>query len=329
MSCNLASELNTAFWNLFSDDYTRNCLAWKHEAQPILPPSGEGWQKTWTANPDLLEFDGRLLLFYRGNGLAAGRETEHDRIGVSEVLKIGPGVLELNPLGNGQFVVDVGPEGAFDGQDVLDPATVVFNDQVLLYYSAIGEGPDSVGLAVSQDGITFEKFGQVLIGRAPDLVELNGSLYMVYQKEDENKNYRLYLATSQNGYVWTEVRPDPIFVRGEGSWDSLSVATVRLSKDGEWIYALYGGSSYLADEPEYFGLARTKNLIDWEFHPGNPIFGCGAKGAPDGGAMWFPALAETPNAFVMLFEGSRGKYGWDLSSAICSASMNAEKNESG
>jgi hypothetical protein len=83
---------------------------------------------------------------------------------------------------------------------------------------------------------------------------------------------------------------------------------------------MYGGSSYLADEPDFFGLARSKNLIDWEYHPGNPIFGCAAKGAPDGGAIWFPALHETRDDFLMLYEGSRGKYSWDLSSTICMAS---------
>jgi predicted GH43/DUF377 family glycosyl hydrolase len=313
--------LTTAFWNLFSGDYARNCLSWKHEAEPILPPSGDGWQSTWTANPDLLQFGDRLLLFYRGHGVLPGRETMHDRIGVSEVLSIGFGTLELSSLAGGQPVVDVGPEGSFDGQDVLDPATVMFQGRVLLYYSALGNGPDSVGLAVSDDGINFEKIGKVLVGRAPDVIELNGTLFMVYQREDEHKNYRIYLASSSDGYEWTDVQRAPIFQREEESWDSLSVATVRLSKDGEWIYAIYGGSSYLADEPEYFGLARTKDLLTWEFHVGNPIFGCGAKGLPDGGAMWFPALADVPGGYVMLFEGSRGKCAWDLSSSICMASI--------
>ena len=248
-----------------------------------------------------------------------GRDTSHDRIGVAEVVSIGKGSLELNPLNGGSFAVNIGDEGTFDGQDILDPATVVFQDKVWLYYSAIGDGPDSVGLAVSEDGVVFEKLGKVLTGRAPDVVARDGKLYMVYQREDESKNYQVYLASSEDGLHFTDVQAEPIFPRTPGSWDALSIATVRLSVDGETVYALYGGSSYLADEPEYFGLARSNDLVQWEFHPGNPIFGCGPKGAPDGGAMWFPALTETPNGFVMLFEGSRGKYSFDLCSAICTA----------
>lgn len=308
-------------WNRFSDDYRKNCLDWTHERAPILPPSGDGWQAVWTANPDFLEYNGRLLLFYRGNGRLAGRDGDHDRIGVAEVIEIGPGKLELNLLNDGQPVVDVGADDEFDGVDVLDPATVVFQNKIFLYYSAIGLGEDSVGLSVSEDGATFTKVGKIMKGRAPDVVIFEDRLRMVYQKADANGNYQVYLAESEDGLTFRDLLEEPVLRPAKGSWDSLSIATVRLTKEDDFIYALYGGSSYLADEPDYFGLMRTRDMISWEYHPGNPVFGCGAKGSPDGGAMWFPALVETPDAFVMLFEGSPGKYGWDLNSAICMASL--------
>jgi len=311
--------LNKAFWDRFSGDYTANCLAWTHGEQPILPPSGEGWQSYWTANPDILEFQGRTLLYYRGHGEIPGREKKHDRIGVSEILEIGKGNLELQPLNDGDFVVDVGAADEFDGTNALDPATVEFDGKVFLYYSAVGAGPDQVGLAVSEDGVNFTKYGSVLIGRAPDVVAKDGKIYMIYQREDAAKNYQIYLAASDDGYSFTDIQSEPVFPRTKGSWDSLSIATVRLSFDGSQYYALYGGSAYLADEPDFFGLARSSDLVNWEFHPGNPVFGCGPKGAPDGGAIWFPALFETDDAFVLLYEGSRGKYSWDLSSMICMA----------
>jgi hypothetical protein len=86
-------------------------------------------------------------------------------------------------------------------------------------------------------------------------------------------------------------------------------------------YLIYGGSSSLLDQPDYFGLARSNDLLHWERHPGNPIFGCGAKGQEDGGAIWFPALIETADRFVLLYEGSRGNYRGDLSSQICQSSI--------
>jgi beta-xylosidase len=82
-----------------------------------------------------------------------------------------------------------------------------------------------------------------------------------------------------------------------------------------------GGSPDLNDQPDYFGIAKSKDLITWEKHPGNPIFGIGAKGEEDGGAIWFPALIEIKTHYVMLYEGSRGRYAWDLSSQICMSSI--------
>lgn len=309
------------FWNRFSADYRANCLAWKHGEAAALPPHGDGWQAVWTANPDLLRLDDRLLLYYRASGYAPGREGAHDRIGVAEVLEIGLGRLEVRNLNLGEPIVDVGDEEEFDGTDVLDPATVVFGGKVFLYYSAIGPGVDSVGLAVSDDGEHFTKVGRLMTGRAPDVVVYQDRLRMVYQRPDEAGNYLVYLAESTDGLTFSDVQPEPVFDPPRENWDGLSIATVRLGVEGEWFYALYGGSAYLADEPDYFGLARSQDLASWEFHPGNPIFGCGPKGAIDGGAMWFPAIHETDEHFVLLYEGSPGKYTFDLNSAICMATI--------
>jgi hypothetical protein len=99
------------------------------------------------------------------------------------------------------------------------------------------------------------------------------------------------------------------------------VATGRLLRAEDEFYLLYGGSSSLIDQPDAFGLARSRDLIHWERHPGNPVFGCGPKGSEDGGAIWFPALIETEEALVLLYEGSRGNYQGELSSQICMASI--------
>jgi len=308
-------------WNCFLHDYHQNCLAWEHELTPILPPSGTTWQSVWTANPDLLQLGDRLLLYYRGSGTLPVREGTVDRIGVAEVQSIGRGMLELRPLNGDVPVVDAGSPEEFDGVDVLDPATVVFGGKVLLYYSAIGPNEDSIGLAISDDGEHFVKHGRIMKGRAPDVIEFEGRLRMVYQRADAQGNYQVYLAESADGITFTDLIEEPVFKPTPKSWDSLSIATVRLGKEDGWVYALYGGSSYLADEPDYFGLARSRDMVTWEFHPGNPVFGCGPKGAPDGGAMWFPALHQTPDGFILLYEGSPGKYAWDCTSAICMATL--------
>ena len=312
--------MNKKFWDLFSNDYDKNCLLWKrHPENPVIQPSGKTWKSNWTANPDFLDLKGKTLLYYRGNGILPGCEKKlHDRIAVSEVIKIEPGNLKINDLNNGMHIVDVGKDGEFDCDYVFDPAAVVFKDKVYLYYSAVGPGPDSVGLAVSEDGINFQKVAKVLKGRSADVISYRNRIYILFQQFRGN-SYELYLAESSDGINFNKVQQSPVFKGEEGSWDSFSVVTPRLSYSDGYFYMMYGGSAYLTDEPEYFGLARSENLVEWERHPGNPIFGCSAKGEPDGGAIWFPALFETKNSFVMLYEGSRGNYSWDLHSSICMA----------
>ncbi|WP_219834111.1 hypothetical protein [Paenibacillus sp. R14(2021)] len=314
--------MSEPFWNLFKGSYQQNCLSWHHSAHnPVIPASGETWRSVWVANPDILTFNGRKLLYYRGNGIQPNTDGQrHDRLAVAEIMSVTRDTIELRDLHGGEPIVDVGGPDEFDGKDVLDPAAALFNGQVFLYYSAIGAGPDCVGLAVSKDGEAFTKVGNIMEGRAPAVVVKDDHIYMIYQLV-ENNGYRLYLSRSKDGIHFERVSEGAIFAGDPGSWDALSVVTARLLKDGDYYYMIYGGSSYLEDEPDFFGLARSTDLLNWERHPGNPIFGCGAKGEEDGGAIWFPALLETEDAFVILYEGSRGKYSWDISSQICMASL--------
>lgn len=314
--------MSEQLWNLFGGNYRHNCLSWHHSARnPVIPASGDTWRSVWVANPDVLTFNGKQLLYYRGNGIMPGTDGQrHDRLGVAEIVGLTRDTISLRDLNGGEPIVDVGGPDEFDGKDVLDPSAVEFGGRVFVYYSAVGAGPDCVGLAVSDDGVNFAKVGNIMEGRAPAAIVKDGFVYMIYQLL-QNNGYRLYLARSRDGIHFEQVSEQSIFEGTPGNWDALSIVTARLTKDGDSFYMMYGGSSYLADEPDFFGLARSTDLLHWEPHPGNPIFGCGAMGEEDGGAIWFPALLETESEFVILYEGSRGKYSWDISSQICMSSI--------
>lgn len=315
--------MNRRFWNLFGENYHENCLKWEHhKGNPVIPAGSKPWKKLWTANPHFLPFNGDLLLYYRGHGYIPGREDEgHDRISVAKVADIGADRFIFSDYNDQYAAIDCGSPGEFDEYHALDPGVTVFNDKVWLYYSAIGSGSpdtDSIGAAVSDDGINFIKLGRVFTGRGPDTIVRDGRIWIIYQILDAQGRYCPYLASSDDGLHFT--RNDDDIIKGimtPGGWDSFSITTPRIFNDGEYVYLLYGGSSYLADEPDYFGLARSKDMLEWEQHPGNPIFGCGPKGSPDGGAIWSPALCETPDGFAFLYEGTPGKYSWDLNSQIC------------
>lgn len=312
--------MNQKFWSLFGESYTDNCKKWVHSPHnPVIPATGgsEGMCCCWTANPDILLFQGKRFLYYRGNGILPSRPGErHDRITAAELLGTQDGRLLIRPLTDGP-IVDVGAPGSFDSRDVLDPAAVEFGGKVYLYYSAVGDGADSVGLSISEDGVHFEKYGFVCVGRAPDVVCKDGELFMISVKRVEGSRCWVpTLSRSADGIHFSDVGP-LTGLSQKGNWDSFALTTIRLSEEDGTYYMMCGGSSYLEDEPDYFGLARSRDLLHWEEHPGNPVFGCGPKGSEDGGAIWFPAVFEEEDHFAMIYEGSRGKYSWDLSSQIC------------
>jgi predicted GH43/DUF377 family glycosyl hydrolase len=307
-------------WDTFSSDYSANCLAWTHHRDnPVISPSGSTWKSRWTANPEILQLDKRMLLYYRGNGMIPGEaKGYHDRIGVAELSAIGPEQLGFHDLNNGSPVVNIGKEGDFDGENVLEPAAVEFKGEVLLYYSAIGKGPNSIGLAASADGERFRKIGKVLEGRSPDVIVNGDTLFLCYQRRADD-GYRVYLAYSLDGRTFSPMGNTPVLTGRHRQWDARSITTPRLFKGGDWYYMVYGGSADFVDEPEFFGLARSRDLRNWERHPGNPVFGAGARATADGGAISFPAVIDVGNYVMMLYEGSRGRHSWDLQSSICMA----------
>jgi hypothetical protein len=307
-------------WDLFSRTFTTNVLAWTHyNDNPVFGPAGSTWKGKCVGDPELLTFGKRSFLFYRGTGTMPGMTKEPgDRIGVVEVSDLGAGRLTYHELNNGLPVLDVGPAGSFDRSDVSTPSTVVFKGQVFLYYTGIADSTASIGLAVSTDGEHFVKVGRVLDGRAPDVVVYRDTLYMVYQKFDVT-GFKIFAAFSTDGRTFSRMGDRPVFVGVPGDWDGRSVTTPRIWRSGEWTCMLYGGSSDDMDEPEFFGLARSRDLVRWERHPGNPIFGAGVHGGPDGGAIWSPAVFENDTWIVMLYEGSVGHHSWGLRSSICMA----------
>jgi predicted GH43/DUF377 family glycosyl hydrolase len=316
--------MTKAFWSLFCNDYRKNCLAWQHSARnPVIPASGSTWKSHWTANPEILEFAGKRLLYYRGNGTMPGPDQElHDRIGVAQIIRLSTDNIEIQDLNDGLPIIDLGDPEAFDRQHILDPAAIVFQGKILLYYTAVGKGQDSIGLASSSDGIKFTKLGKIIEGRAPDVVIKDGRIHMLLQRANGKGGHEFFIASSSNGMSFNIENNSPVLApTARPAWDGYDVTTGRLFSSDEGFFLLYGGSSSLTDQPDYFGLAKSNDLIHWERHPGNPIFGCGPKGSEDGGAIWYPALIETQDKYILLYEGSRGGFTGDISSSISMASI--------
>lgn len=306
-------------WDLFSNTFTTNVLAWsRYNDNPVIGPAGTTWKSRGVGSPELLSFKTKTLLFFHGTGVLGASATPIDRIGVVEVEDFGAGRLTLKEINRGFPVIDAGAAGAFDRNGASTPAAVLFKGQIHLYYAGTGDSTQTIGLAVSANGEQFVKVGPIISGSSPDLVVLGDTLYMVFQRLHRN-GYRMHLAFSTDGRKFYEIGEQPVFQGKAGDWDAQSITSPRIWASAGWVYLMYGGSAGATDEPEFFGLARSKDLTHWERHPGNPIFGAGIHGGPDGGAIWTPALFENDTWIVLLYEGSVGHHFWGGQSSVCMA----------
>jgi len=275
----------------------------REKHNPIIVVVPGSWRESATANPDLLFFRDYYFLYYRG------QQGGHDRIGVMTVFKLRfDGKTWIEYPGNP--IIDVGPPGSFDCQHVLDPASVVVNKTIYLYYSAIGAGPDSIGLATSRNGFTFEKYDRpVLVGRAPEVVYRDGLFYLFYVDDNDVGGYKINLAVSSNGYDFSIYPENPILTPGPpGSWDSQTVTTPRIFFENGLYYMVYAGDDSSKDSPKGFGLATSRDLYHWTKYPGNPIFLPSGGNNWDGSFIWFGTVHKVRDTYYMWYEG-RGPEG--------------------
>ncbi len=281
----------------------------RHGGNPIIQRTPGSFHSLHAANPDILFFKGKYHLYFRGQA-----EDGHDQIGFAYS---GPNTFDgINwVMSSENPIIRVSRDPAdFDSGHILDPATIELNGRIYLYYSAHNIAwkttniPSCIGLATSEDGTYFEKHlhNPIIEGTAPEIVAYNKCVYLFYQSKNSDGFFEIYCSQSQDGVCFDEQPAQRVFGPShvEGSFDRFSISTVRIWRENGWFYMTYGGCPQYYDYPVAIGLARSKDLYQWERYPGNPILERGLPGTWDEGAIWFATVLKKDLTYYLWYEGT-------------------------
>jgi len=211
-------------------------------------------------------------------------------------------------------VLTRGAPTQWDAVDVLNPSVVRLNGKLFNYYSGYDGKVWRTGIATSSDGIVWRKFDSNPVlqpdGKSWDVsyiaangaaIVWKGKILYFYQGRDKSGRTQIGLATSSDGFKFTNY-PKPVFATGAShTWDSQAVGDPYvIAKDG-YLYLYYLGQDEIATQR--LGVARSSDGVTWQRSPANPILDVGAYGAFDENGLGEPSVAYAPPYFYMLYTG--------------------------
>ncbi|MCW5982288.1 MAG: hypothetical protein KIT09_29650 [Bryobacteraceae bacterium] len=212
-----------------------------------------------------------------------------------------------------QPVLARGAPGEWDSVDALNPAIVRSHGRHYNLYSGFDGKTWRTGLALSPDGVAWEKAGSVLSPDPStwegDYIAANGAtlvregeFFYWYQAGDPP---RIGLARSPDARQWRK-SPAPVIELGpRGSWDECGVADPYVLETGGKLYLFYLGQDRA--RRQRLGLAVSSDGVRWTKLRSNPIMELGEPGSFDEVGLGEPAVWAANGWYWMLYTG-RDRY---------------------
>lgn len=160
-------------------------------------------------------------------------------------------------------------------------------EEVWMWYGGGEDGtPDHVGLAISDDGLSWRRYpGNPIVSPDPaawdryavqhwTVIRKDDRFVALYAAETEpDRRFRIGYAESDDGIAWTRAFRPVLEPGPPGSWDghfTVPAAVIEVGRE-HWMY-YWGGTSAFGTQTWKVGLAVSTDLEHWQKHPANPIF---------------------------------------------------------
>ncbi|MCE6990452.1 glycosylase [Dyadobacter sp. CY323] len=149
------------------------------------------------------------------------------------------------------------------------------------YYMFAESRGDTAHLLTSQDKVKWTDQGALDVRNkdgspiekgpygTPTVWKENGIWYLFYERND----VAIWVATSTDLKVWTNVQDEPVIKTGPEKYDQFAVAMNQIIKYNGLYYAYYHASAFKDWREWSMNVAVSKDLIHWEKYQKNPILG--------------------------------------------------------
>lgn len=148
-------------------------------------------------------------------------------------------------------------------------------------YYMFAEGlNDQAQLLTSADGVEWTREGRLDVryvdGRplsagpygTPTAWHEDGTWWLMYERQDAG----VWLASSTDLKVWTNLQDEPVLRPGPGANDRLMIAVNQVVRRGGKYYAYYHGTGSETKPRQWTtNIAVSEDRIHWRKYPGNPL----------------------------------------------------------
>ena len=207
----------------------------KSEHNPVLPRGAPGtFDARHAEYPGVFEADGVLWMYYSAYGLprwSIGGATSADGIAWQKF---------------GEVLTPSSEDGAWDSATIAFPEVMHAprasqGERFRMYYAGKDDAPyTGIGLAVSADGLRWERRGRVLgLGGAadwdrgqivdPSVMDVGGEYRMYYcGSTSTTALFAIGVAFSDDGVQWRKYEKNPVYALGDGSEEAFGLYTVAV-----------------------------------------------------------------------------------------------------
>lgn len=233
---------------------------------PVFPVSGSPTNPLLVTQGKVLYEDGKYKMWYMNTYYSAKADINYAE-SVDGIHWHGA---------SDRAVFSPGASGAWDDYSIGMGAVIKDEGLYKMYYCGYRDqyGQWNVGLAVSQDGISWERHPSPVL-TASDYEEKVGAgsvfkkdnqYYMIYNYAKGNGERGICLATSPDGVQWTKYSGNPV-LKADQVWEGSSIYAPSVIYDNGQYKMIY-----MTLNADTFGAAYSTDLIHWTKKGSGPIF---------------------------------------------------------